>query len=221
MREYFKRQIQLWGEETQLSLVDKKVAVIGCGGLGSSVGIALGSSGVGEIYLVDFDRVSFHNIHRQIAFKTEDEGRYKSQVLAELIQSRSPYVKALAFTESFSDFKKRPLHYDLILDCTDNLQSRAEIDEFSKEIGVPWIYTSVEEFNGQLCFFEKSGFESFKITQRTPAGIAAPIVMFMASFEANMALRYLAGLPVKKDTLFYLYFDSDGELNVQKFKMPH
>ncbi|WP_187647091.1 HesA/MoeB/ThiF family protein [Nitrosophilus labii] len=220
MQEYFKRQIQLWGEEVQVSLQDKKVAVIGCGGLGSSVGIALGASGIGELYLVDFDEVSVHNIHRQIAFKVEDEGKYKSEVLAKLIEDRCPYVKARAFTESFTEFKKRSFEYDLIIDCTDNLHSRAEIDEFSKESGVPWIYGSVEEFNGQVCFFEKSSFKAFKVTDRTPAGIAAPIVMLVASFEANLAIRYLAGLSVKKDRLFYLYFNSDGDFIVQKFEMP-
>jgi len=220
MQEYFKRQIQLWGEETQSSLLDKKVAIIGCGGLGSSVGIALGASGIGEIFLVDFDKVSLHNIHRQIAFKMEDEGKYKAQVLAKLIESRCPFVKATAFNESFDEFKKRALNYDLIIDATDNLKSREKIDEFSKEVGVPWIYGSVEEFNGQVCFFENSSFKAFKVTDRTPAGIAAPIVMMVASFEANMAIRYLTGLPVKKDFLYYLYFDGDGDLVVNKFHMP-
>ena len=220
MKEYFKRQIQLWGEDTQNSLVDKKVAVIGCGGLGSSVSIALGSSGIGTLYLVDFDKVSAHNIHRQIAFKVDDDGKYKAKILAKLLEDRCPYVQALPFTESFDEFKKRALDYDLIIDCTDNLKSRAKIDEFSKEINVPWIYGSVEEFNGQVCFFEKSSFKAFKITDKTPAGIAAPIVMMIASFEANMAIRYLAGLNVDKDRLYYLYFNTDGELIIQKFKMP-
>ena len=220
MQEYFKRQIELWGEETQSSLIDKKVAVIGCGGLGSSVSIALGSSGIGEIYLVDFDKVSVHNIHRQIAFKVDDEGKYKAEVLAKLLEDRCPYVKALAFTEDFDEFKKRALNYDLIIDCTDNLKTREKIDEFSKEINIPWIYGSVEEFNGQVCFFDKSSFKAFKITERTPAGIAAPIVMMVASFEANLAIRYLADLPIKKDYLYYLYFDGDGDLVVNKFHMP-
>ncbi|WP_200762464.1 HesA/MoeB/ThiF family protein [Nitrosophilus alvini] len=219
MKEYFKRQIQLWGEETQMSLVDKKVAIIGCGGLGSSVAIALGSSGIGEIYLVDFDKVSVHNIHRQIAFKVEDEDKYKAEVVAKLLMDRSPYVKAKAFTESFDEFKKRDIKYDLIIDATDNLPSRAKIDEFSKEVGVPWIYGAVEEFNGQVCFFDKSSFGAFKVMPRQPAGIAAPIVMFIASLEANLALRYLAGLDVQKDLLYYLYFNQAGELVMQKFQM--
>ena len=68
MMRYFHRQVQLWGEATQESLQTKKIVIIGCGGLGSSLAYALGSSGIGEIHLVDFDDVSVHNIHRQIAF---------------------------------------------------------------------------------------------------------------------------------------------------------
>jgi hypothetical protein len=56
--------------------------------------------------------------------------------------------------------------------------------------------------------------------EREPAGIAAPIVMHIASLQANLALRYLAGQSVTKDLLYYLYFDEAGELITQKFKMP-
>jgi len=78
---YFQRQVQLWGEEVQASLKNKRIAIVGSGGLGCSLGIGLGSSGIGEIHVVDFDTVSLHNIHRQIAFKLEDEGKPKAQVL--------------------------------------------------------------------------------------------------------------------------------------------
>jgi len=64
--DYFNRQIQLWGEETQASLENKKIAIIGAGGLGSSLALALGTSGIGQVDMVDFDTVSLHNIHRQI-----------------------------------------------------------------------------------------------------------------------------------------------------------
>ena len=93
MMNYFHRQVQLWGEETQLSLQSKRIAIIGSGGLGSSLAFALGASGIGEIHMIDFDTVSLHNIHRQIAFKMGDEGKYKSEVCAQLIEARCPYVK--------------------------------------------------------------------------------------------------------------------------------
>jgi len=221
MMHYFHRQVQLWGEEIQTLLQDKRIAVIGSGGLGSSLAFALGASGVGEVHMVDFDTVSLHNIHRQIAFKMGDEGKYKAEVCARVIEERCPYVKAIAHICDFEEFSQKNIEVDLIIDATDNLPSRGSINMYAKSKGLPWVYGSVEAFNGQVCFFEEASFnELFKITQKTPAGIAAPIVMHIASLQANLALRYLAGLSVKKDKLYYLFFNDEGELVTQKFALP-
>jgi len=219
--EFFNRQIKLWGEETQTSLQDKKIAIIGSGGLGCSLGIALGASGIGEFALVDFDEVGVHNIHRQIGFKVGDDGKYKADVLKELMESRCPYTKVTAYKESFQDFAKRGLTYDLIIDATDNLPTRAAINEYCIEKKQPWIYGSVEEFHGQVCFFEKASYEAvFVVNDRKPNGIACPIVMHIASLQANLAIRHLTGLPVKKDVLYYLSFNEEGVLENQKFNLP-
>jgi molybdopterin/thiamine biosynthesis adenylyltransferase len=220
MLQYFHRQIKLWGEETQKSLQDKTIAIIGCGGLGSSLAIGLGSTGIGHIHLVDFDEVSVHNIHRQIAFKVGDEGKFKAQIVGQLIEDRCPFVKTTVHVNTFEEFSNKNIKVDLILDATDNLPARAQIDNFAKKVNTPWVYGSVEAFNGQVCFFDKSGFGAIKIMKKEPAGIAAPIVMFIASLQANLALRYLAGMSIKKDLLYYLYINDEGELITQKFGMP-
>ncbi len=219
-QEYFSRQIQLWGESTQKGLESKKIAIIGAGGLGCTLATALGTSGIGEIHLADFDTVSRHNIHRQIAFTLNDEGRNKAKAVAALLEKKNPFVKVVAFDMAFEDFKEMGNCYDLILDATDNLPVRAEIDRYAKATETPWIYASVEEFNGQVCFFDEANFQVFNVSDHKPGGIAAPIVMHIGSLQANLALRYLAGLPVAKDKLYYLYFDDTGELVTQKFGMP-
>jgi molybdopterin/thiamine biosynthesis adenylyltransferase len=221
MMHYFHRQVQLWGEDTQSSLQSKRIAIIGSGGLGSSLAFALGASGIGEIHMVDFDTVSLHNIHRQIAFKMGDEDKFKAEICAELIEARCPYVKAHAHVCNFDEFIQKGIEVDLIIDATDNLPSRGAINTYAKLKGLPWVYGSVEAFNAQVCFFEEASFtELFKITSKTPAGIAAPIVMHTASLQANLVLRYLAGLSVKKDMLYYLFFNNEGELVTQKFALP-
>ena len=222
MEEYFARQIKLWGREVQLELQKKHIVIVGCGGLGCSLGVALGSSGIGKITLIDFDRVGIHNIHRQIGFKVGDEGRAKCVVLKELLESRSPYVEIVAFDGSLEGFiAKGECDCDLILDATDNLPSRAMIDNFAKSKNTPWVYGSVEEFHGQVCFFHKASFVSvFGIKERVPNGIACPIVLHIASIQANLALKYLANFDVKKDLLYYLFFNDEGEYIVQKFGLP-
>lgn len=222
---YFNRQIQLWGEDTQNSLQDKRIVIIGSGGLGCSLGVALGSSGIGQIDIVDFDTVGVHNIHRQIGFKIGDEGKAKCEVLKDLIVLRNPYVKVEAHNMSFEEFIKanniQDIKYNLIIDATDNLPVRAKINEFAKSIDTPWLYGSVEAFHGQVCFFQDADFQSvFNVSDHKPAGIAAPIVMNIASLQANLAIRYLTELPVKKDFLYYCFFNDDGEYIVQKFGLP-
>jgi len=219
-KDYFNRQIQLWGEETQSSLKNKKIAIIGSGGLGCSLALALGTSGIGSIDIVDFDTVGLHNIHRQVAFTLKDENRPKAEVAIEMIRAKNPFVKTKAYNMDFETFKNLNNSYDLILDATDNLQTREEIDKYAKQINRPWIYGSVEAFHGQVCFFDKASFQVFNISNHKPAGITAPIVMHIASLQANLALRYLAGLSVIKDKLYYLYFNDMGELITQKFSMP-
>jgi len=218
--DYFKRQIELWGSNVQQSLEKKKIAIIGSGGLGCTLAMALGTSGIGEVHMVDFDSVSLHNIHRQIAFTLDDEGLNKAKVVCKLIESKNPFVKTVAFDMAFDDFKQMGNTYDLILDATDNLPVRSEIDKHAKATNTPWIYASVEEFNGQVCFFDEANFQVFNISDHKPGGIAAPIVMHIGSLQANMALRYLADLSVSKDKLYYLYFNDEGELITQKFAMP-
>jgi len=221
MMQYFYRQVQLWGEETQKTLQNKKIAIIGAGGLGSSLAFALGAVGIGEMHIVDFDEVSLHNIHRQIAFKLGDEGKNKAAINAQIIAERSPYTKAIAHDCNFEEWSKKEIAVDLIIDATDNLPTRGEINSYAKKVNTPWVYGSVEAFHGQVCFIEESSFnDAFKIVQKTPAGIAAPIVMHIASLQANLALRYLAGMSVKKDLLYYLFFNEEGELITQKFGLP-
>ena len=221
MMKYFHRQVQLWGEDTQNLLQTKKIAIVGSGGLGSSLAFALGASGIGEIHMIDFDEVSHHNIHRQIAFKTGDEGKNKAIVNTELIEARCPFVKAIAHTCDFNGWCEKNIEVNLIIDATDNLPTRGNTNAYAKSKNLPWVYGSVEAFNGQVCFFQESSFNDvFKISNQTPAGIAAPIVMHIASLQANLALRYLAGLSVKKDTLYYLFFNEEGELITQKFGLP-
>ena len=158
-REYFKRQIALWGEDVQNNLSKKKIAIIGCGGLGSTLAITLGSSGIGEIHLVDFDIVSLHNLHRQIAYTIEDNEKYKCEQLAKLLKSRYDRIKTETYTESFAEFATRDLDLDLIIDATDNFASREQIDKYAKEKNRPWVYGTVEGFNGFVCLFDKAPFK--------------------------------------------------------------
>ena len=70
--------------------------------------------------MIDFDTVSLHNIHRQIAFTLADEEKLKAEVVVDLMKSKNPFLKAHAHTMPFIEFTKQNQMYDLILDATDS-----------------------------------------------------------------------------------------------------
>jgi len=220
MKDYYNRQVMLWGEDTQKSLKSKKILIVGSGGLGCSIALALSGSGIGVIDIIDFDKIEIHNIHRQVLFSIEDNNKYKSEVAVDKIKARNSELEAKAFTIKFDELIKDCKDYDLIIDATDNLFTREEINNFAKLKNIAWIYGSVEEYNGQVCLFKEANFNIFPIKKVEPKGQTAPMVMQIAIFEANLALRYLANLKVASDILYYLYYDDSGEFKVKKFNLP-
>lgn len=219
MSQYFKRQNQLWGEQTQEFLRQKSVLIVGAGGLGSGLCACLSGLGLGKIFILDHDLVSLSNIHRQICFSLNDENKPKVQVAKSFINARETGVSVEALQENILDFKQ-DLSVDLVLDATDNFEARIAINAYAKRLSLPWIYASVEEFNAQVAFFEKSSFKAFNTTKISPKGIAAPMVLETASFSANLATRFLAKMPVAKDLLYYIYYDKNGEKKLKSFKLP-
>lgn len=221
MQKYFKRQIELWGEEKQILLQKKSIAIIGAGGLGSSLALALGSVGIGEVHIIDFDKIEYHNIHRQISFTLEDQNQNKADINAKLLTKKSSFTKTFAYSISFDEWERLNIKVDLLIDATDNLDTRLQIDKYAKKRSIPWIYGSVEAFHGQICFFKKSSFtNAFKTKETIPQGTSTPMVMQIASFQANLALRYLAEFSLKEDILYYTFWNQDGEMMLQKFSLP-
>jgi len=221
MSEYFSRQYMLWGDKTQELLAQKSIVIVGAGGLGSSLALALSGSGVKKIDIIDFDRVEVHNIHRQVLFDIEDCNEYKAKIVSQRILHRNPFLESNYYIKSFEDFiEQEPFDYDIILDATDNLEVRFTINQFAKKHNIPWVYGSVEEFNGQVALFKEADFSLFASKELETKGIAAPMVMQIASFEANLALRYLANLKVASDIFYYLYYNKDGEFEMKKFNLP-
>jgi adenylyltransferase/sulfurtransferase len=222
MERYFKRQIELWGVEKQKLLSTKRILIIGAGGLGSSLSFALGSVGIGEISIVDFDEVAIHNIHRQIAFSLENRGEFKAEVIKKRIESKSTFTKVSTFIESFETFKDRIDldKFDLIFDATDNISTRLEIDKFAKSRDEVWVHGSVEAFYGQVAIFDKASFSIFSTNlDHKPKGVSTPIVMNVASLQANLGLKFLLGEDVKRDILYILSFDKENIFSTKSFKL--
>ncbi len=199
----FRRQVEVIGEENQQKLSKKSVLIVGCGGLGNIIATTLGCIGLKKIYLIDFDTIELHNIHRQFQFCKNDIGKYKCKVLKEKIQRCN--TKIICLNKKFnSDLE---LDVDLIIDATDNFEVRLEIDKFAKNKNIPWIYSSVEEWRAQIGIFKKTSFEIFATKSHIPKGQLPPMVNLTGSFASLIALKVL--LFDMDEKLFYIDFEEN------------
>lgn len=206
---YFKRQTTLpeIGEAGQKLLQQAKVLVIGCGGLGSPVAVYLAASGVGELYLVDFDTVSVSNLHRQVFYKTRDIHRPKAKVLADEIKKRTPFTK-VSFANKAVDknsILKLISKFDLVVDATDSLPVKYLINDACVLAKKPLVYGSLYKFDGYAATFnvldENGEFscnlrDSFpKIATDIPnceeAGTMNPIVGMIALLQTNEVIKLI------------------------------
>ncbi|MCY7345857.1 MAG: molybdopterin-synthase adenylyltransferase MoeB [Pyrinomonadaceae bacterium] len=143
------------GLEGQRKLKAARVLMIGTGGLGSPLGLYLAAVGIGTLGLVDFDVVDESNLQRQIIHGTKDVGRPKIASAKDRLNDINPNVKIEAFEtmltrenalELFKDF-------DVIVDGTDNFQTRYLVNDASVLTGKPNVYGSIFRFEGQASVF--------------------------------------------------------------------
>ena len=206
----FRRQIEIL-KENQKILETKSVLVVGAGGLGNVIMSEIGCIGLKEIFLIDFDQIELHNIHRQFQFKEEDIGKYKSKVLAD--RTHRCGTKIIPIVDKFETFDKK---IDLIIDCTDNFEVRKKIDKFAKDNNIPWLYGSVESWIGQACLFKEKNLDIFNINEHKVSGVMPSMVGLVGSIQASIATKYLAGLEVDFDKLYYIDFSKDLKINLFK-----
>jgi len=135
-------------------LKSARVLVVGAGGLGTPLSLYLAAAGIGTIGLVDDDKVSLDNLHRQILYGDADVGKSKV-VTAKDRLGRLKSVDVVAHEERFTEDNARKLlkDYDVVCDGTDNFAVRYLINDYSIEMRKPNVHASVFQFQGQLSVF--------------------------------------------------------------------
>lgn len=142
------------GEEGQLLLSQSKVLVIGAGALGCPVLQYLTGAGVGTIGVVDRDRVELSNLHRQPLYCSSDVGYSKAERAGAFLKELNPHVQLHTFSRRFThEWAELVEEYDLIVDATDNFESRYLINDACVHFHKPFISGSVYLFEGQLSVF--------------------------------------------------------------------
>jgi adenylyltransferase/sulfurtransferase len=215
------------GEEGQQKIVQSKVVIFGCGGLGSTAAVYLAASGIGTIDLVDYDKVDVSNLHRQVFYKTEDIGKSKVQVLANHIKSISPFVKVSYTNKAVSKenvFELISLA-DYILDCTDSLPVKYLLNDACVLKDKPLIYGSLYKFDGYVSSFNVKRSDSSRSSNLRDAfpeiskeaipncseiGTLNTIVGIIAMMQANELLKLVTsvGIPLVDKLLIYNSLDN-------------
>jgi molybdopterin/thiamine biosynthesis adenylyltransferase/rhodanese-related sulfurtransferase/molybdopterin converting factor small subunit len=143
------------GIEGQRRLKAAKVLMIGAGGLGSPLGLYLAAAGVGTLGVVDFDVVDESNLHRQVLFSHADVGRPKLDAAVERLRGINPYIALQPHPVRLDSSNALELFapYDIVVDGTDNFQTRYLVNDACVLTGKPNVYGSIFRFEGQVSIF--------------------------------------------------------------------
>lgn len=147
------------GLEGQRRLKAASVLLVGTGGLGSPLGLYLAAAGVGRLGLIDFDVVDQSNLQRQILHGTKDVGRPKIQSAKERLADVNPHVGIETYETALRAENALEIlkNYDIIIDGTDNFQTRYLVNDASVLLGKPNVYGSIFRFDGQASVFYPQG----------------------------------------------------------------
>jgi adenylyltransferase/sulfurtransferase len=140
------------GGPGQAKLKSARVLVVGAGGLGSPVILYLAAAGVGTIGVADFDAVSHSNLQRQIAHRTQDVGRPKTESAADAATAINPHVRIEPHNSRISSPGVLDLisRYDIVADGSDNFPTRFLLNDACFFARKPLVSAAVTEFDGQL-----------------------------------------------------------------------
>ncbi len=234
MSRYFQQEIVpeigIIGQE---KLKKAKVLIIGAGGLGTPVATYLSTIGIGKIGIVDGDKIDMSNLNRQFLFDENQIGLFKVDVICSKLKLQNPEIEIIAFNyfidrvnikNTFSDF-------DIICDCTDNLETRILIDKTVKKSKIPLVYAAVKDWEGYVTILNHKkniqltdvfpAKELFKnaITNCSSTGIVNTTCGIAGSIQANEVIKIILELDHQLDGKI-LCFNS-LEMVFKKYKIKN
>lgn len=201
----YNRQIILneVGEAGQKKLKESRVLIVGTGGLGSPNSLYLAAAGVGTIGLIDDDVVDASNLQRQIVHSTDELENPKVESAERRLSRLNPFIQIKVWEERFSveNGLRIARDFDLIIDGTDNLETRKAINQVSLELDIPYVYGAVYQFEGQVSIFNYRGGPCYHCLYGDvqdgggpPPGIFGVVPGVIGSLQATEALKILIGM---------------------------
>jgi adenylyltransferase/sulfurtransferase len=208
MSEQFARQLVIpdIGQAGQAKLERGRALVVGAGGLGSPILLYLAAAGVGTLGIADNDQVSLSNLNRQILYSHDNLGRSKVLVAVQRVRDLNPSVRAIPYEERvlYHNGLNMIPQYDLVIDASDNLETKSLLNELCVATGIPLVWGAVARFDGQMstympgyacrsCIFPRNPQPG---TYPTPAelGVVGAAAGVMGSLQALEAIKVLLGI---------------------------
>ena len=193
--------------EGQQKINDSTILIIGMGGLGSPTALYLAAAGVGHIVIADFDQVELSNLQRQIIHNTSDIGDDKVNSAKTKLLELNPNITVTIVNEIMHSDNLASLikNVDIVLDGTDNFESRFEINKACVECHKPLISAAVIRFEGQLsvfkgyevdqpcyqCLYSEEGGSRESCVE---SGVLAPVAGLVGTMQALQAIKVLLGI---------------------------
>ncbi len=228
-KDYYQKQKNIVNQQ---SLFDAQVLVVGAGGLGCPLLQALTTAGVGRIDIVDHDIISISNIHRQPLYSPEVVGEKKVTVAQKKLAALNPFIHVQGHDLRLEskNVEKLILGKTLILDCTDNLETKYLLHDACFKLRIPLISASIYQFEGQIRTFipgENSGCmrclqdktpEDSKLGNCNDFGVLGSAVGFLGNLQANEAILYLQNKQNNSiESTFYFDLKTLSQMRIKNF----
>ena len=204
-------------DEEQEMLSQKKVAVIGCGGLGGYIIEMLARLGVGHLVLCDGDSFDESNLNRQLYSLETNQGSNKALEAAKRILDVNCHVRMTVFDENLTEKNARSIieGCDLVVDALDSPKTKVLLEEYCEGEQIPMVHGAISGWFGQVCSIfpgEKTlaKFYDGKLDEIDADGNPAFTPALVASLEVSEALKILLGkgeITSGKMSLIDLYFN--------------
>jgi sulfur-carrier protein adenylyltransferase/sulfurtransferase len=211
------------GEAGQTSIRNARFLVVGAGGLGCPAIQYLTAAGAGVIGIVDNDQVEISNLQRQVFYGFNDIGKLKSIVASTRMKRMNSFCDLVMINQRLnaSNALRILADYDVVLDCTDNLESRYVISDACILQDKPMVHAAVHKYQGQVTVFNYRNGPSYRCLHpenirsveqpRTALGIYSVIPGIIGLMQVNEALKIVTGVGEPLSGKMFIY----NSLNLQ------
>ena len=222
-------------ESGQKRLLSSKVLIIGAGGLGSPVISILAGAGIGNITIIDYDKVELSNLNRQFIYNSKNIGFSKASSSEFFIKQLNPKINITNIYNKVENinFKEHIKSNDIVIDCSDNFKTRYLVNDICQNFKKNLIFGSAVKFDGQFtsfvpennlspclrCIFPEGKTNHDQRRSCSQSGIIGAITMIVGSLQALEAIKMIVQsgkLSFGRLLLFDGYQLSFNEIKVNK-----